>query len=75
MYMYIERVPPERFLVPPMREDLSNYGLRAPISSTEIYESKQERTVFHEYLLQEASFALAEISEDLRRPPGVYEIK
>ena len=43
------------------------YGLRF---STEIYGSKGEKAVFDEYL-QETCFALAEVSEDLRKPPGV----
>ena len=43
-----------------LREYLSTgYGLRF---STEIYGSKREKTVFHEYL-QEACFVLTEISE------------
>ena len=48
------------------------YGVRvrAPVS-TEIYWSKREKTVFHEYL-QEACVVLTEISENLQKPPGVY---
>ena len=46
----------------------TGYGLRL---STEIYGSKQEKTVFREYL-QETSFVLTDISESLRKPPGVY---
>ena len=52
IYIYIH--------IPPLREDLNTvYGLRF---STEIYGSKQEKTVCHEYL-QEACAALAEIFE------------
>ena len=52
-----------------LREYLSTgYGMRF---STEIYGSKREKTVFHQDL-QEACFVLTEISENLRRPPGVY---
>ena len=48
------------------------YGVRSLVS-TEIYGSKGEKKKFHKYL-QEAFFALTstEISEDLRKPPGVY---
>ena len=48
----------------------TGYGL--PFS-TEIYGSKQETTVFHEYP-QEACFVLAGISEHLPKPPGAYRI-
>ena len=52
-----------------LREYLSSgYGLRF---STDIYGSKREKTVFYEYL-QQRCFFLTEISESLRRPPGVY---
>ena len=43
------------------------YGARAPV----FYENIREQAVFHEYL-QEACFVLAEISDNLRKPPGVY---
>ena len=50
-------------------KDLSTgYWLRF---STEVYGSKREKTILHEYL-QECCFVLAEISESLRKPPGVY---
>ena len=56
------------FTTPIVREDSSaGYGLRF---STEIYGSKGEKTVSHEYL-QEACFVLTDISENLRKPPGV----
>ena len=52
-----------------LREHLSTvYGLRF---SKEIYESKQEKTVFHEYL-QEHCFVLTEISKKNRKTPEVY---
>ena len=52
-----------------IREDLgTEYRLRF---STEIYGSKREKTVFHEYL-QEACFVPTEISNNLRKLPGVY---
>ena len=52
-----------------IREYLSTgYWLRF---SMEIYGSKREKTVFHKYL-QEYWFVLTEISESLRKPPGVY---
>ena len=52
-----------------VREDLSaGYGLRF---SAEFYGSKREKTVLHEFL-QEACFIVTEISEKLRKPPGVY---
>ena len=55
--------------LPVLREYLSTgYGLRF---STEIYGSKREKTVFHEYL-QEYCFVLTEISENIWKPPGVY---
>ena len=60
---------PGRWGGAPLREDLSTeYGLRF---STEIYGSKREKTVFHEYIVQGACFVLKEISENLRKPPGV----
>ena len=54
---------------PNLREDSSTgYGLRFP---AEIYGSKRENTLFHEYL-QEACFIFTEISEHLQKPLGVY---
>ena len=54
---------------PPLREDLGT-GHRLRFSAV-ICGSKREKTVFHEYL-QEACFVLRkEISESLRKPPGV----
>ena len=43
------------------------------VSIISIIHSKREKNVFHEYL-QEACFVLTEISENLRKPPGVYGI-
>ena len=52
-----------------LREDSSTgYGLRF---DTEIYGSKREKTVFHEYQ-QDYRSVLPEISEHLRKPPGAY---
>ena len=49
-----------------LREDLSTgHGLRF---STEVYGSKWEKMVFHEYL-QKACVVLTDISESLRKPP------
>ena len=48
----------------------TGYGLRF---STEIYGSKREKMVFNESL-QECCFVLTEVSESLRKPPGVYGI-
>ena len=45
------------------------YGVRAPF----FYGNLQEKTVFHEYL-QEAYVVFTDISESLRKPPGVYGI-
>ena len=62
---------PRQSPFPKRRGDLSTgYGLRF---STEIYGSKWEKTVFHEYV-QEACFVLTEISENIRKPLGVYKI-
>ena len=58
-----------RLRPPILREDSSaGYGLRF---SAEIYVCKREKTVFHEHL-QEACVVLAEIFENLRKPPKVY---
>ena len=48
------------------------YGVRAPVFYGNLREKTGE-TVFHEYL-HEACFVLTEISENLWKPPGVYEI-
>ena len=50
----------------------SEYGVRAPVFYGNLQESTGEK-VFHEYL-QKACFDLTDISDNLRKPPGVYGI-
>ena len=54
----------------PINDLSTGYGLRF---STEIYGSQREKPVFHGNL-QEACFVLTEISENFRKPLGVYGI-
>ena len=46
-------------------------GLEYGVLALVFYGNLQEQTVFLEFL-QEACFVLTEISEGLRKPPGVY---
>ena len=65
------RSPVGSLATSPVREySGTGYGLRFP---TEAYGNERERTVFQESL-QEACFVFTEISESLRKPPGVYGI-
>ena len=64
-------LPQRELLRTDCNERVLEYGVRAPVFYRKLYRSKREKTVFHEYL-QESCFVLAEISESLRKPPGVY---